>query len=67
MEPARPEIKVDTTSAEQGGIALRRDDGKWLDVTGIEIIEGVKVKVGVKVVDEEMPMEQATEVSPVDL
>lgn len=64
MEPARPEIKLDTSSTgqRQRTQVLRQDDGKWLDVTGGEIVHGVKAKVGFKVVDEDLPMEQAVEV-----
>lgn len=66
MEPARPEIRLDTASAgqqqQQPTQVLRQDDGKWLDVFGEDIVDGVKLKVGVKVVDEGMPMEQAVEV-----
>jgi len=62
MEPIRPEIKLDTSGAEQGAKAFRQDNGKWLDVTGEEIIDSVKVKVVVKVVDDDLPMEAAVEV-----
>ena len=62
MEPVLPEIKLDTSGAEHVAKALRQDDGDWLDVTGEEIIDSVKVKVVVKVVDEDLPMEAAVEV-----